>query len=65
MHLVFDTATQPDLVHPIRRARELMESTPRAADLFGVFPVELSKIGENDRCAICLEDWGDHDLVME
>lgn len=65
MHLVFDTTIQLDLAPHIQRARELMESTPRTAELFGVIPVELSAIGESDRCTICLEDWEDHDLVME
>jgi hypothetical protein len=65
MHLVFDTDAQPDLKDPVQRVRQLLSSSRRAEDLFGVLPVDLSDISEEAKCTVCLEDWKDQDLTME
>lgn len=62
LHLVFDTKVRPHLKEPVEKVRELLASSNRANDLFGVIPVEQSKL---DNCVVCLEDWGDDDLAME
>lgn len=64
MHLVFDTENRPLFKSPVNRIKKLVTSNSRAKDLFGVYPVEKSSL-KDEECMVCLEEWLDHDLVIE
>lgn len=64
MHLCYQIEGAPLLKEAVGRVHRLLSCHPRAKDLFGVLPKDLSTIAA-DPCAICFEDWSDQDLAME
>ena len=61
MYLCYDVKDETRVRDAVNKVRWLL-SAPRAKNLFGVLPVDLSTL---ENCMICFEDWLDQDLAME